>query len=306
MFKMHYVKLFFVPILWGGALVAGRVVAPNLPPFTTAFLRFLAVSLFLLPFLYAREGGFPRLTRRSALLLVLLSFTGVMMFNFFLFSGLRTVTAVRSAVFIAFTPAVVALASALFFRERINLLMGIGIVSAFVGAVITITNGDIQVLLSRAVSTGDLFLLGCVVMWTIYSITAKFVMNEIAPFTLLTYGSLIGSLLMIPFVLYEGAIFNLHSQPIETWFGLLYLSIGAAGIAYLWYYEGIKAVGAPRAAIFLNLEPVAAMVLGIVILNEQVTLPVLIGALLVIFGLLLTNYPGKKPKKVNPQPDISV
>ncbi|MDZ7792912.1 MAG: EamA family transporter [Spirochaetia bacterium] len=56
MFKMHYVKLFFVPILWGGALVAGRVVAPNLPPFTTAFLRFLAVSLFLLPFLYAREG----------------------------------------------------------------------------------------------------------------------------------------------------------------------------------------------------------------------------------------------------------
>lgn len=306
MFKMHYVKLFFVPILWGGALVAGRVVAPNLPPFTTAFLRFLAVSLFLLPFLYARERGFPRLSRKAALLLVLLSFTGVMMFNFFLFSGLRTVTAVRSAVFIAFTPAVVALASALFFRERINLLMGLGIVSAFMGAVITITNGDIQVLLSRAISTGDLFLLGCVLTWTIYSITAKFVMNEIAPFTLLTYGSLIGSLLMIPFVLYEGAIFNLHSQPPETWFGLLYLSIGAAGIAYLWYYEGIKAVGAPRAAIFLNLEPVAAMFLGIVILNEQVTLPVLIGALLVIFGLLLTNYPVKKPKKVSPQPDISV
>ncbi|HKK65031.1 MAG TPA: EamA family transporter [Clostridia bacterium] len=306
MFKLHYVKLFFVPILWGGALVAGRVVAPNLPPFTTAFLRFLAVSLFLLPFLYAREGGFPRPSRKSALLLVLLSFTGVMMFNFFLFSGLRTVTAVRSAVFIAFTPAVVALASALFFREKINLLMGLGIVSAFIGAVITITNGDIQVLLSRAVSTGDLFLLGCVVMWTIYSITAKFVMNEIAPFTLLTYGSLIGSLLMIPFVLWEGAIFSLHTQPPETWFGLLYLSIGAAGIAYLWYYEGIKAVGAPRAAIFLNLEPVAAMVLGIVILNEQITLPVLIGALLVIFGLLLTNYPAKKPKKVSPQPDISV
>ncbi|MFO7729472.1 MAG: EamA family transporter [Spirochaetia bacterium] len=303
---MHYVKLFFVPILWGGALVAGRVVAPNLPPFTTAFLRFLAVSLFLLPFLYAREGGFPRPSRKAALLLVLLSFTGVMMFNFFLFSGLRTVTAVRSAVFIAFTPAVVALASALFFRERINLLMGLGIVSAFIGAVITITNGDIQVLLSRAISTGDLFLLGCVLTWTIYSITAKFVMHEIAPFTLLTYGSLIGSLLMIPFVLYEGAIFNLHSQPIETWFGLLYLSIGAAGIAYLWYYEGIKAVGAPRAAIFLNLEPVAAMALGIIILNEQITLPVLIGALLVIFGLLLTNYPMKKQKKASPPPEISV
>ncbi|MDZ7792913.1 MAG: EamA family transporter [Spirochaetia bacterium] len=64
--------------------------------------------------------GFPRPSRKSALLLVLLSFTGVMMFNFFLFSGLRTVTAVRSAVFIAFTPAVVALASALFFRRELT------------------------------------------------------------------------------------------------------------------------------------------------------------------------------------------
>ncbi len=290
MLKLHYVKLFFVPILWGGALVAGRVVAPNLPPFTTAFLRFLAVSLFLLPFLYAREGGFPRLSRRSALLLVVLSLSGVMMFNFFLFSGLRTVTAVRSAVFIAFTPTVVALFSAVFFRERITLLMGIGIVAAFFGAVITITDGDIGRVLSKAVSTGDLFLLGCVIMWTIYSITAKFAMGELSPFTLLTYGSLLGSILMVPFVLREGAIFALNTQPPETWYGLLYLSIGAAGIAYLWYYEGIKAVGAPRAAIFLNLEPVAAMVLGIVILDEGVTLPVLIGAVLVITGLVLTNY----------------
>lgn len=297
MFKLHYVKLFFAPVLWGGALVAGRVVAPNLPPFTTAFLRFLAVSLFLLPFLYAREGEFPRLSRRSALLLMLLSFTGVMMFNYFLFSGLRTVTAVRSAVFIAFTPSVVALVSALFFRERVNLLMGIGIVAAFVGAVVTITDGNIGMVLSKAVSTGDLFLLGCVLMWTVYSITAKFAMGEMAPFTLLTYGSLLGSLFMSPFVLWEGAIFSLHTQPPETWFGLLYLSVGAAGIAYLWYYEGIKAVGASRAAIFLNLEPVAAMLLGIVILNEQVTLPVLIGAVLVISGLLLTNYPRRTPAK---------
>ena len=290
MLKLHYVKLFLVPVLWGGALVAGRVVAPNLPPFTTAFLRFLAVSLFLLPFLYAREGGFPRLSRRSALLLVVLSLSGVMMFNFFLFSGLRTVTAVRSAVFIAFTPTVVALVSAVFFRERITILMGIGIVAAFIGAVVTITNGEIGMVLSKAVSTGDLFLLGCVVMWTIYSITAKYAMGELAPFTLLTYGSLLGSILMVPFVLREGAIFTLNTQPPETWYGLLYLSIGAAGIAYLWYYEGIKAVGAPRAAIFLNLEPVAAMVLGIVILDEGVTLPVLIGAVLVITGLVLTNY----------------
>lgn len=290
MFQIHYIKLFLAPVLWGGALVAGRVVAVNLPPFTTTFIRFSAVSLFLVPVLYFRRGSFPRPSKKAAILLVALSFTGVLLFNFFLFSGLRTVTAVRSSVIIAFTPAVVALVSGLFFREKIRPLMGLGILAAFIGAVITITEGELQLIFSRALSVGDLFLLGCVFTWTIYSITAKYAMAELAPLTVLTYGSVIGAVLLIPFALTEGALVDLGSQPPETWISLLYLSIGAAGIAYLFYYEGIQAVGASRSAIFLNLEPVAAISLGMLILDEELSLAVALGAVLVIGGLFLTNY----------------
>ncbi len=286
----HYIKLFLAPVLWGGALVAGRIVAPQLPPFTLTFLRFSAVSLFLIPALYIKTGRYPVPNRREVLLLVFLSATGILFFNVFLFSGLRTVTAARSAVIIAFTPAVVALVSALFFGEKIRPLMAIGILLAFVGALTTITEGDLSTVFRRGISRGDLFLLGCVLSWTIYSLIAKSVMKGLDPLTVLTYGSIIGSVLLIPFVLREGVVGELASQPLSTWLGLLYLSVGAAGIAYLWYYEGIRAVGASRAAIFLNLEPVAAIVLGILILGENPSFPVAIGAALVIGGLYLTNY----------------
>lgn len=288
--QIHYVKLFLAPVLWGGALVAGRVIANELPPLTITFLRFLCVSAFLLPVLYIKNRGFPRPTRKAALLLVLLSITGVLMFNYFLFSGLQTVTAARSSVIISFTPAFVALVSGLFFRERITPIMALGICAAFIGAVITITEGKLEVILRGGISVGDLFLLGCVLTWTVYSITAKYAMQDLTPLTVLTYGSVTGSVLLIPFAFSGGGLAGLSAQPIETWLSLLYLSIGAAGIAYLFYYEGIKAVGASRASIFLNLEPAAAITLGILLLDEQLTLPVTLGAILVIGGLFLTNY----------------
>lgn len=289
-FPLHYVKLFLAPVIWGGALVAGRVVAVNLPPFTTTFLRFVAVTFFLLPVLYLQRGRLPRPSPKAFVLTAALSLSGVLLFNFFLFSGLRTVTAVRSSVIIAFTPAVVALTSTIFFRERINTLMGLGIAAAFVGAVAAISEGNISLILKGGLSAGDFFLLGCVLSWTMYSITAKYAMKELSPMTLLAYSSALGAVLLIPLALFEGGLSDLSSQPPETWYSLLYLSVGSAGIAYLFYYEGIKAVGPSRSAIFMNLEPVAAIGLGILILGESLSLPVAVGAGLVIGGLVLTNY----------------
>lgn len=286
----HYIKLFLAPVLWGGGMVAGRIATASLPPFTIAFIRFTLVSLFLIPFLHRKEGRFPRPTRAELLLLVVLSLSGMLLFNVFLFYGLQTVTAVRSAVIIAFTPAVVALLSGLFFKEKITLCMSIGILCAFVGVVITVSNGSISLILKGGISTGDLFLLGSVAAWTVFTIITKFAVRNLKPLTVLTYGSLLGAILLIPFTIWEGGLGELSRQAPEAWISLLYLSVGAAGIAYLWYYEGIKAVGVSRAAIFLNLEPVSAIILGICILGEQLSLPVTIGALLVVGGLVLTNY----------------
>lgn len=296
--QFHYLKLLFAPILWGGALIAGRIISPLLPPFTITFLRFVLVSLFFIPVLYLKNGSFPRPSKKGLLLLLSMSISGIVLFNFFLFSGLRTVTAIRSSVIIAFTPAVVAVVSGLFFHEKINTLMKIGLLAAFTGAIITITEGNLKIVFTGGLSRGDLYLIGCVLTWTAYSISAKYTMRELSPFTVLTYGSIIGAVLLIPFTLREGVIFQLSGQPAACWWSLIYLSFGAAGIAYLFYYEGIKNVGASRAAVFLNLEPVSAIVLGIIVLGEHLSLPVAVGGILVLGGLFLTKHPGKRGSKL--------
>ena len=284
-------KLVLAPVLWGGALVAGRVVSADLHPLATTWVRFVLVLLFLFPVLRLREGSWPRPDRRDLLLLLVLSITGVVVYNLLLFSGLRTVTAVRSSVIMALTPAVVAVILGVFFRERVGVAAALGIVAAFSGAFVTITDANIPAALQGGVSTGDLLLLGCVLSWAAYTILARHAMRRLSALAVLTYSSAMGVVLLAPFVFAGGFLSTLADMSLPTVGALLYLSFGAAGLAYLWYYEGIRDVGATRAAVFLNLEPPAAILLGVIILGERLTVPVIVGALLVMTGLYLVNRP---------------
>jgi drug/metabolite transporter (DMT)-like permease len=288
---ISYIKITLAPILWGGSLVAGRVVSADLPPLTTTWIRFALVSLFLVPALRIIHGRLPRPTPREAGLLLALTVAGVLLFNLFLFSGLQTITAVRSSVIIAFAPSAVALILVIGFRDPAGRNTLIGIVVAFIGAIITITNGDIAAVIAGGISIGDAFLLGCVVAWAVYTILARSAMRTLTPLTVLTYSSILGALLLTPIAIHRGGIAELGAQGIGTWGGILYLSFGAAGLAYLFYYQGIRDIGANETAIFLNLEPVSAIILGVVLLREVLTGPVIAGAVLVIIGLYLVNRP---------------
>jgi drug/metabolite transporter (DMT)-like permease len=293
------VKLFLAPVIWGGALSAGRIVSAELPAFTTSCIRFFIASLFMVPALYLKEKHFPKPTRREFLWIFLLSLVGVVFFNALLFTSLKTITAVRSSVMLAFTPAIVAVIARFLFKEKITPLIAIGIVLATIGAVLTITNGDIKTVISNGLAIGDIFMLGAVIAWAAYSIIIKLAMSRLSAITLLAYGSVMGVIILIPLTLLEGAWSVVpHLSSAAIW-SLVFLSLGAAGLAYLWYYEGIRHVGSSKASVFLNVEPVAAILIGVILLGEELTLVVSIGAILVIGGLFLTNY---RPKDRLPKP----
>jgi drug/metabolite transporter (DMT)-like permease len=287
-----YLILVAAPVLWGGALVAGRLVTAELDPLTITWIRFLLASFVLIPAVRIRERRFPRPTPKEWGQIALLSVTGVVIYSIMLFSGLARITAVRASVLMALTPAVVALITAALFRERIGPAAVFGIVLAFSGATVTITDGNARALVAHGVSAGDAFLLGGVISWATYTIIARFAMERLAALTVLAYSSVLGVVFLAPIAI-GGAISAVRVVPApETIIGLLYLAFGAAGLAYLLYYEGIRAIGPTRASVFLNVEPVAAIVLGVLILGEPITIPLAIGAVLVMSGLYLVNRRG--------------
>ncbi len=103
------------------------------------------------------------------------------------------------------------------------------------------------------------------------------------------YTALLGAVLLIPLSLTEKAWQSVFHLTLPAYVSMLYLGFAAAGIAQLLYYQGIHATGSSRATIFLNLEPIAAITTGIIILDEQLTFVIGTGTILVISGLYLTH-----------------
>lgn len=213
----------------------------------------------------------------------------MVLFNVFLFASLKTITAVRSSVMLAFSPVVVSIASFVLFKERISTRVLVGIIGTTIGAILTITEGDFATLFSSGIAVGDLLMICSVLSWVAYSIIIKIAMMRLSALALLTYASFLGVIILLPFTFIENGWSSLFNLSASGFWSLLYLSIFSAGFAYLWYFEGIEVVGSTKASLFLNLEPVSAIFLGIVMLNENINIPIFIGSVLVIGSLYLSN-----------------
>lgn len=287
---MIYAKLLLTAVFWGGTFVAARIVVQYIPPLSASFLRFFVASLFLVALVVGREGRLPRLQRRQVIPVVLLGLTGVAGYNIFFFLGLKTITASRASLIVAMNPVFIALFSALLFKERLGIDRAAGVLLCLAGALVVISHGRLSDIFIGRLGTGELYILGCVVSWVLYSLIGKTVMSELSPLVAVTCSCIIGCLgLLLPACLMEGFSPTVLSYPASAWGGIFFLGFFGTFLGFTWYYEGIKAVGASRAAVFINFVPVSGVLLGWLILGEALDWTILLGAVLVVGGVFLTN-----------------
>jgi drug/metabolite transporter (DMT)-like permease len=289
-------KLVLVSFLWGGQFVAARIAAMEAPPFTASFLRFSFAIVALLILHLIRERRFSRLSLRQWAWLALLGFSGVFLYNLFFFSALAIAPAGRSSVVVAMTPTVVAVASIIFFADRFSLLRVLGLIVALFGVSWAISGGDLASLLRGEIGRGDLYIFGAMLSWATFSVVGKIVLAELAPRLAITYACLIGTAaLALPAIL-EGGLAGVPGYSWRMWLSLAYLGLMGTVLAFILYYQGIKSIGPSRTAIFVNLVPIWAMALSTILLGERLTLPLVLGAFLVIGGVFMTSRTGVKSK----------
>lgn len=286
---MPYVQLVFAALFWGGTFIAGRQLAPLLDPYAAAFLRFALASLLLTGWVYVRHRGLPGIDVRQAAAIVLLGATGVFAYNLFFFSGLHSVEAGRAALIIALNPVVIAVGSTWFYRETLSPRQVIGIGLSLLGAVIVIGRGDLAALLRGAVGRGELLLLGCVLSWVAYTLLGRRLLRRITPLVAVAYASLAGTSMLALLVAARGGLDLGLLSHAAVWLNIGYLALFGTVLAFVWYYNGVHAAGAGRAAQFINLVPVSGVLFGVLLLGEALTLSLLVGGTLVIGGLVMTT-----------------
>ena len=286
---MLYAKLVLMAVFWSGVFPAVSIVVQTMGIFTSVFLRFSAAALFLLFLLLVRERGLPRLTPRESVLVVGLGLFGIAMYNTLFTAALAMVEASRAALIVPTNPAFTALFAALLLGERLGKARAAGIALCVLGALWVLCRGDPRSFARLEFGWGELILVGCIFMWSAYTLLGRVALSTLSPLALTALVMAAGAApLAVPAALEHAPLGGVSGQ---GWAAFAYLVIFGTVIPFLWFHEGVKALGAARAAQFINLVPPLAVAESILILDEPFSPSLLVGAALVVAGLYLTNKP---------------
>jgi drug/metabolite transporter (DMT)-like permease len=255
------------------------------------FLRFFAAAVLLFVLLWLRERRLPRLSPRELVLAVGLGLLGITLYNSLFTAGLGLVEASRAAPIVATNPAFTALFAALLLKERLSGLRALGVALCVLGALWVLAKGDLRSFASLGFTLGEIFLVLCIFIWSAYTLLGRVALSTLSPLALTAYVMAAGSApLAVPAWMEHGSLAQVTWQ---GWAAFAYLVVFGTVLAFLWFYQGVKALGAARASQFINLVPPLAVTEAVLLLDEPLTPPLYVGTALVVAGLYLTNRPRK-------------
>ena len=294
-----YAKLTGVALIWGGSFIAARVVAVEMPAPTAALWRYVIATTVLVVLSFALERGLPRLTRAQVVRVLLLGVTGVVFYSVFYMYGMQTVGASRGSLIIATLPAATLIGGALFLHEPLTLRRGAGIAVALFGVAVELGRGNPLALFQGRAGIGEVWLFGCVLSWAAYTLLGRSLLKDLTPLAATTYAALIGTALLVVLCAATGDLV-LPTATRSGWGGLVFLGLFGTALAYIWFYDGVQALGPARTSVFVNLVPIAAITFAVFLLHEPLELSMIVGAALVVTGVFIINWP------VRPQPTTAL
>jgi drug/metabolite transporter (DMT)-like permease len=274
-----------VSFIWGSTYIAIRVGVMDLPPLLFASSRVLIAGIILAIFAklkgYSFPSNFKDIGKISTVgLLMLLGGGGLIV------TASQWVDAGIASIVVATVPLMMALIEALFLKQvKIGVLGIIGLFIGF-GGVVYLSMGDMG---SSATSTkGVLFLLLASLSWSAGSIYSKSITTKNSMITTISIQMLAGGigLLILGLILGEAKLFI---PTLNSMLSLLYLVTFGSIIAYSCYIYVLKQWSAAKAGTYAYINPIVAVLLGGIVLGEQITYKVIISLAIILAGVLLVQ-----------------
>ena len=285
-----YLMLVWATLFWAGNFAVGKLAfIENIPPMSLVFFRWSFVWIILLPFTYKEILKNKRIILNNLPLLFFLSLTSVGLFNSFTYLALVHTQVINASLFNTAIPAMIIFLCFLFKIEKTNKFQIFGLIISVLGILSIITKLDLNILLSLDFNKGDLIMIGGVISWGLYSSFLKKKNFTLPLLTLVHVLCTLGLIFILPQFLYElsqGLVVKINTNLGLT---LIYLALFPSIGSYYCWAGAVAIIGANRAGIFLSLIPFFSTIMAIIFFNEQFQFFHLIGSILIIVGLLLSN-----------------
>jgi len=287
--KNPHFLLLLTALGWSGHWIVARAVIPYASPVSMAFWRWLFAIALLAPFAApALLAHWPQV--RAAWRPILFFGTcGTVLYNAIGYIGLQSSSATNALLFQALSPGLIPLTAWLLFRDRMSVRIVAGLAVSFLGMLAIVSRLDPQVLRSLAINPGDLWLLGCVVLWSLYTACVRWQPQSLDPVAFMLATMLAGMLTGLPAYLVDltaggGASFNATFL-----LGTAYLAAVPSVLCYMLWNRAVRAIGPATAGAYLNLMPILGAAMAMAFLGEHLFAYHVVGLALILGGVWLAT-----------------
>jgi len=287
---LAYSLLVLATLFWSGNFIVGKFATLfAIPPLTLNFLRWALVWIVLVPFTYKDIYNNLSNIKKNWLVISFMGIITISTFNSVVYYALNYTQVINAVLVLATIPAATIVFSSLMNIEKTNIYQILGLFLSVIGIGSIISNGDIEKIITLSFNKGDLWMLVCVLTWSLYSTLLKKSKFKFSHFSLIQLMVTVGILFLIPQFIYEQSN-DLEVNFNKAFFSILfYVVVFPAIAAYYCWQKGVEIIGPNRASMFIQLMPLFSAVMAIVIFNEKFELYHYVGAAFIVSGIYLSN-----------------
>jgi drug/metabolite transporter (DMT)-like permease len=290
--RLAYALVFITPAFWSVNYLVARWAPGVIAPHALALGRWSVAALVLAAFCRGELSAKRAHIRAEALHFLVLGALGMWVCGAFVYIGGRDTTALNMGLLYAASPVLIAVASALWLRERLGRWQVLGAGAALAGMLHILFRGHWETAGSLRINPGDAWIAVAVLCWTAYSLLLRGWPSAFGPLARLTLIACAGVVVLVPFTVWE-ALAWLPSTWSWQSVGLVLAAALLPGVgAYGAWSTMQRVLGAARVGVTLYLGPLYTAGLAWAVLGERIEWYHAVGAALILPGIWLSTRRG--------------
>jgi len=290
--RKAYIALLTSIVVWGINFAILKISLFEVEPITLAFFRFFIASivLFCVVLITKQWNELKKAFKEDSLFFLMLGFFGITLIFVLQNFALQLSPTSEVAIVTSGDPIFIMILACLFIGEKLNTKKITGIILGMIGVLVVILNqADFSSLLESKSFLGNTLALMSTIAWAIYTIMSKKRVNKFKPVVVTTIASIFGSLsLLISMLIFEG-VPKFSSYSVSTYMLLAYLGVVATALCLFTWNYALERLDASKVGIYMFLMPIIAIIIGVLLFQEKLTLQIITGAILVFSGIYFTE-----------------
>ncbi|ENK2260229.1 DMT family transporter [Vibrio parahaemolyticus] len=287
---MVYLLPFFTVMIWGGNSIVNKMAASTIEPSAMSFYRWFVAMVLLTPFCLPAVIKQRHVIRPYLTKLAFLALLGMVLNQSLGYYAGLTTTASNMALITSLVPLISVFLSVPLLGKSVSMLSIVGGVISLGGLAFMLGHGDVTYFVHQDMTQGDSLMLLAALVYAAYCVLLKRWKMPFNSLTLVYMQGFFSVIMLTPLWLSSEQL--LPSQ--EALPLIAYAGIAASIFAPLMWVKAIDLIGADSSAMFMNLMPVVSVALASTLLGEEIHVYHIIGGLMVISGVILSQIKVRK------------